>query len=658
LKQWLPVTGGCSVLLTSRRAYWTRELQVAERPLPTLKAPESVSLLQNLVPDLTAVEAISIAEELGHLPLALHLAGSYLRRYREITAEQYLAQLRDKTLLAHPSLQGRGADFSPTGHELDVARTFAVNWERLDANDETDALALRLLAHAVQFAPGEPLPRELLLATVLTDETDMMQLLLAEDGLVRLIALGFVKADGEETVTLHRLVIAFVKAMLADEGGGATAVTRIIWQRIKAHWDAGSFLDRFPVPLVHIHHAMETEQARATPYAVRLTHAWGRHLMDIGDLTASHTFLENAYQLSKQIAGLEPEEIADIHMSLGTIIWQTGSTELAHSHYQRAFTIYQQEFGDNHIKTARSLNNLAIIHSRMGDIQEAIAHYQRALIIYEKILPPDNLDTARTLYNIGLAYRRLGNYAQALSHYQISLHIRERIFPADNPSLLESVSGVGVVNFLTGNYEAALTFHQRALTGREKRLGATHPHTTVSLGNVGLCLSFLGEPERGITLIQQSLTNREAAYGLEHPQLVYTLTWLSYVLQMMGEHEQARKYLERAVTIIDAHELADDITSDSLTFLADALRADGDMQIARTYLDRALKIWEQGQAEAHPKMATPLISLGEWHEAQGDTAAAMGCYEKALSLLESCVLATEVDLKRVRGHLTRLAGEG
>jgi hypothetical protein len=81
------------------------------------------------------------------------------------------------------------------------------------------------------------------------------------------------------------------------------------------------------------------------------------------------------------------------------------------------------------------------------------------------------------------------------------------------------------------------------------------------------------------------------------------------------------------------------------------------MQIARTYLDRALKIWEQGQAEAHPKMATPLISLGEWHEAQGDTAA-MGCYEKALSLLESCVLATEVDLKRVRGHLTRLAGEG
>jgi hypothetical protein len=55
---------------------------------------------------------------------------------------------------------------------------------------------------------------------------------------------------------------------------------------------------------------------------------------------------------------------------------------------------------------------------------------------------------------------------------------------------------------------------------------------------------------------------------------------------------------------------------------------------------------------------TVALRIGPLQQEMVVTAAAMGCYEKALSLLESCVLATEVDLKRVRGHLTRLAGEG
>ena len=195
LQKWLPVTGGCSVLLTSNRAGWVRELQVVERQLPLLDADESIQLLQNLVPELLKEDAAKIAEELGYLPLALHLAGSFLRRYQQITPSQYLTQLRDKTLLDHPSLHGRGTDFSPTSHELDVARTFAINWNQLSADDETDAIALKLLANAAQFAPGELIPRDLLLSTVVSDKEDIMQMLLAEDGLARLIALGFIRVN-------------------------------------------------------------------------------------------------------------------------------------------------------------------------------------------------------------------------------------------------------------------------------------------------------------------------------------------------------------------------------------------------------------------------------------------------------------------------------
>jgi len=52
-------------------------------------------------------------------------------------------------LLQHPSLQGHGASHSPTGHELNVARTYVLNWERLDPADEVDAVARQLLVYAV-----------------------------------------------------------------------------------------------------------------------------------------------------------------------------------------------------------------------------------------------------------------------------------------------------------------------------------------------------------------------------------------------------------------------------------------------------------------------------------------------------------------------------
>jgi hypothetical protein len=50
--------------------------------LGVLNRAESVALLRKHRPDLTQSEAGAIAAELGDLPLALHLAGSFLAHYR------------------------------------------------------------------------------------------------------------------------------------------------------------------------------------------------------------------------------------------------------------------------------------------------------------------------------------------------------------------------------------------------------------------------------------------------------------------------------------------------------------------------------------------------------------------------------------------------
>ncbi|MCA9976606.1 MAG: hypothetical protein KC413_12680, partial [Anaerolineales bacterium] len=217
LHQWRPTTGGCRVIVTSRRGRWGSELGINALSLPMLSRSEGQNLLRLFRNDLTEIEAQTIAEKLGDLPLALHLAGNFLRTYyHDITSSSYLTQLQNlptKKILTHPSLQGRGADFSPTGQELNVGRTIALSYEKLDPQQERDVLALALLARASAFVPGVPIPRSLLTATVSFAAPDTLQI---ADALNRLVNLGLVSEGVDGSIRIHQLVASFVQV---DEYG-------------------------------------------------------------------------------------------------------------------------------------------------------------------------------------------------------------------------------------------------------------------------------------------------------------------------------------------------------------------------------------------------------------------------------------------------------
>jgi len=164
-----PPTGGCRVLITSRRHSWQTH-GVAKINVDIFDPAESLTLLQKFRPTATAADLAAIAAEVGQLPLALHLAGSYLQKYQANPLGQpatYLQKLRQANPLTHPSLMGRGSDgFSPTDHDLRVGPTFLVSYQDLDPTDPIDQTALQLLGRAACFAPSAPIPRELLLATL------------------------------------------------------------------------------------------------------------------------------------------------------------------------------------------------------------------------------------------------------------------------------------------------------------------------------------------------------------------------------------------------------------------------------------------------------------------------------------------------------------
>jgi hypothetical protein len=107
LDLWRPPSGGCRVLVTSRRSEWSPTLGVAALALDLLPRPDSIELLRryrpDLAPDHPGLDAL--AAELGDLPLALHLAGSYLHAYgAEVSLDGYLAELWRSDVVQHASL--------------------------------------------------------------------------------------------------------------------------------------------------------------------------------------------------------------------------------------------------------------------------------------------------------------------------------------------------------------------------------------------------------------------------------------------------------------------------------------------------------------------------------------------------------------------------
>jgi tetratricopeptide (TPR) repeat protein len=340
-------------------------LGVAALPLGVLKRAESIELLRKFHPDLSETAAGQIAQELGDLPLALHLAGSFLARYQTVVSpENYLARLREPEVLAHASLQGRGLEHSPTKHELHVGRTFAVSYERLDGDDETDRMALALLARAAYFAPGEPIPRALLVATVEVDGADEMATLLAADGLARLGELGLLEMEAEETVVLHRLLGVFVKNVGADQAAQAAVEETVLAEANRLN-NAGA-----PGPLLawqpHLRVVTEGAQEREDERAAGLCNTLGYHLRMIGDYAGARPYYERALAIRESVLGPQHPATALSLNNLGLLLQDLGDPAAARPYLERALNIFETVLGPEHPYTRTVRGNLASLDEAEG----------------------------------------------------------------------------------------------------------------------------------------------------------------------------------------------------------------------------------------------------------------------------------------------------
>lgn len=658
--RWRPTSGGCRVLVTSRSLEWDLSLGVQVHALDVLSREESLQLLQkhklNTSPDV--LEAI--ATELGDLPLALHLAGSYLHRYRRaLTAEQYLAFLRDPALLDHPSLQGSGP--SPTGHVQHVARTFALSFDRLDPEYQLDARARQILVHMALLAPGEPVAYDLLAETLDTDLTDPHQAVKMEEAIMRLLELGLIDVHGEQQLWIHRLVASFLHV-------GARELWDVAQSRVEATIQRK--LDDYfqliqPLPLLpiqtHLRHVTEVALQREDAFGVTLSHALTRYLWGIGDIGAACQVAERGLLLSEAIHGPSHMHCATSHHLLGILRQEAGQFDAAHHHLQIALDLHVQRVGEFHFDTVNTLVNIAELYWTEQQLQPALATLERALRICDAAVEEDAPVVAEVTMALGLCLFENGHDPQqALYFLHEALRIRRQALGDEHPYTAYVLTSIGYVHQQSGALAEADDYYQQGLAIRQRLLGEEHPDTAHSLYSLGKLRRRQGEWDAAEGFLRQALSIYLENQGEEYIFAASCLNELGAAALGKGDLATAHQVLKRALAVrqklfqTDHPHIADTLYHLGMTWLTAR-----NLVAAAEHLQQSLQI---RQRVAHGDniwknldVAESLCALGDVAAIGNDRQRAQDYYTQCLALYLRCLGDDHPLTSQIRSRVAQLA---
>ena len=656
-----PTTGGCRVLLTNRGVFGDPALAVVALELEVLDREQSVELLRSRCPgiQLEETELAAVAEELGDLPLALDLAGRYLYEYRDlISPPGYVEELRAVEPVNHRSLR-RSEGYSPTDHELDIGRTFVVSYQRLNTEDPTDRLAIRLLARAARFAPGESIERNLLLATLGNPNEseerpeEVPDAYRRVDALRRLTGLGLLGESETGLVRMHRLVASFARREVEDEEAQADVVRTVANEAMDAA------RENQPVKLTgllpHLRHVTEVLGDREDEIAYHSRFALGSALSRLKMYAEAVPLLESAVRYSTAHFGPTAWVTMRQRNDLGVAMKGAGDLDGALSVYEAVLEDQERELGPHDIDVASTLNNIGALLRDMGRLGEVLPIYERALEIRTNALDWEHHDIAESLNNMGALMMDLERYDEAWPYLRGALEIIENVMGRDHLDNVGPLSKMGFLRRREGDYAEARQLYERALEIRENALPPEHGDIGASLHDIGSLLADQGAFGEARPYLERALQMSLDSNGEDHAVTGMRLNSLADVLMAQGDLDTALSLYRRELAIAerilgDGHPQ----TAQCLGNVATVLWHQGRYQEARPLLERAVRIFEAALGEAHPVTAGALDSLANVLSAQALYEEALPLYERSLYIRQQTFGQEHLDTAVSENNLANL----
>jgi len=531
------------LLVTSRRNDWTPAAGLHALPLELFSPQESLAFLKNALEKRKDQETDlqTLAERLGHLPLALELASRYLNGHARLSIADYLEQT--KQAFEHPSMKDWRKDLpAPTQHDLDLQRTFALSWNELGGRvvpsdseeriETTEENAQKLFMTAGYLAPNTPIPLEIF------EKTMEISSDICDELLNTLFGLGLLRKGEEGLPTIHPLLAEYARGLAKENKEILESLVDELATISKEAIDTG-----LPARFVPLRSHMPVTASHAEQLnieeSVALWSNYGSHLDDIADYSGARLAFERAIIV-------EPDNASSIN-NLGETMRKMSDLSGARAAFERALKVDEADFGPDHPKVAIRVNNLASVYYALGDLLGARTAYERALKIFEKQLGENHPNVATLVNNLGMVMQAMGDLPGARTAFERAIKIWEATFGPDHPQVAIGVNNLASVYYALGDLLGARTAYERALKIFEKQLGENHPNVGALVNNLGSVMKAMGDLPGARTTYERALKIREKAFGEEHPDVAQSLWWLGVVARDEGNKESAKNYFERAL---------------------------------------------------------------------------------------------------------------
>ncbi len=553
------VAGSCGVIVTSRNV---RDAQDDWQDIRPLKPDDALKLLQEWAERQidNHDSAKRICELTGYLPLAVRLAGRYLKHTKE-TATEYFSWLEDTPLEALDPDETRHRDKSvpyllersleQVGKDARAVLALAGQLAMVGFAQIIVTEALQLSAGAMHRAFRELTGYGLLLRSgeryevshalihtyarerLNVDAEVMERLIDWYTALVKVESVmgldGYHRLDGERTHLLKLLD----RCMKREEWWAAKNLAVAIedYLDVQGYWS-----ERITVNKAGVETSRKLDNQRDEG---RWLGNLGIAYQDIGQIKMAIEHYEQALEISRKTGDRQGE--GDQMGNLGNTYYFLGQVGKAIEYYNLALVI-AQKIGDRR-KEGTWLGNLALAYSNLGQVEKAIKHHNLALVIARKT--GDKRGEGNQMANLGFAYSVLGQVEKSVKHYDWALVIFREI--GDRSGEGHVLGNLGFTYGKLGQVDKAIEYYEQALKIHRK-VGDRRQEGN-QMDSLGSIYSNLGQFEKAIEYYEQALKIHRKV-GDRRGEGVH-LHNLGNLYKNLSQTNKASQYLQNSLDIFE-----------------------------------------------------------------------------------------------------------
>ena len=569
LKSYFPAQRKGHVIVTSTNPEWPwirRRLCVQP-----LNRQDSVQYLLFRTGDMNESAAASVADELMDIPLAMHLAGSFI----SATSASLVDFVDIFTARRREFCPGVSRPSDPV-MLLEILLSICVQQVGMDNEATVDLLKVCALfsEYDIPFnhllAQAEKLPRNV--AKLLRDSqasnkaTSLLQkfgLFDTQEDLINmhpqvqqlLLAWQLYPVELEE----NRARADFLKLLKRnrlerkDPRLWANAVLKVVQEEFPNEVGEGPTrrdcrrLVGHATRLVKHADKLNLDPKQAAPLATKV----GRYLAHSACYSVALQALDAALKFHSVAHGKDDRGAAAILRIKGHLYWATGKMQEAKLTLRKSLDIERAHNKRPTEELANAYKEMGHIHQELGEMSEAQACYEQSLTIHRSIDGEMAKSVAIDRTNLALVAQKLGDVSTAYNHYEHALEIQKEVYGTKHHSIATCIKNMGGLMFEIGDYPKAKQAFLQALKIDSELHPEGHPELGRDYNNLGLVFQRLDQPAEAFQYYERALQINIGLFGAEHPKVAIQYNNLATLLEAQGKRKEAAEYYRRALGTLE-----------------------------------------------------------------------------------------------------------